>query len=929
VICETKSPVAGDLILQARVSDSNGREVAAHSDVWVAGGEAWWFQQADHDRMDVIPEKKHYEPTDIAKFQVRMPFRNATALVTVEREGVMDAFVKQLSAGEPVVEIPLKGNYAPNVFVSVLAVRGRVGDVQPTATVDLGRPAYKLGIAEINVKWQAHELKVRVVPEDTVYKVRDKARVTISVRKADGTAPPAGTEAAIAAVDEGLLELMPNKSWDLLGAMMGRRNYNVATATAQMHVVGKRHFGLKAVPTGGGGGKMVTRELFDTLLLWKPRVPLDENGEATLDIPLNDSLTSFRIVAVASGGIGYFGTGTAAIRSMQELMLFSGVAPLVREGDDFHSAFTVRNATGRAMEVEAHARIEGLRGTASAMRIQLAPGEAKEIDWGIKAPVGVGALTYNVEARESGGASDRMKVTQKVVSAVPVKTYQATVKQVSTDVSLSVERPADALPGRGGIAVLFRPKLAEGLAGVTDYMRSYPYGCMEQLASRAVALRDERRWQATMDALPSYLDSSGLVKFFPTMAEGSDILTSYILAIAHEAGWEIPAASKGRMESALIQFVEGRISRYSGLPTGSLTLRKIAAIEALSRWERAEASTLNSIVIEPNLWPTSGVIDWLNVLRRVKDIPDREARIDHAQQILRSRLNFQGTIMGFSTERSDYLWWLMVTSDANAVRFVLALLEAEQWKPDMPRLVQGALLRQKQGRWDSTVANAWGVLALEKFSKVFESVPVSGKSASKLGSRTQTVDWGLDAKGKAISFPWPAGKAAMTLNHSGPGKPWATVQSLAAIPLKEPLSSGYKIKKSWTAIERKQPGKWSRGDLVRVRLELEAQSDMTWVVVNDPIPAGATILGSGLARDSKIATEGEKQKGWAWPAFEERSFEGMRAYYEYVPKGNWTLEYTVRLNQAGTFQLPTTRVEALYAAEMFGEMPNSPVKVEP
>jgi uncharacterized protein YfaS (alpha-2-macroglobulin family) len=34
------------------------------------------------------------------------------------------------------------------------------------------------------------------------------------------------------------------------------------------------------------------------------------------------------------------------------------------------------------------------------------------------------------------------------------------------------------------------------------------------------------------------------------------------------------------------------------------------------------------------------------------------------------------------------------------------------------------------------------------------------------------------------------------------------------------------------------------------------------------------------------------------------------------------VEYTLRLNQAGKFQLPPTRVEALYAPEMFGEIPN-------
>jgi alpha-2-macroglobulin len=929
VICQAKSPIEGNVILQARVTDNEGREVIANTDVWVAGKDQWWFAQGDHDRMDVLPERKRYEPGETARFQVRMPFKQATALVTVEREGILDAFIKEISGSEPLVEIPLKGNYAPNVFVSVLAVRGRVSDVQPTAIVDLGRPAYKLGIGEINVKWQAHELKVSVIPERAVYKVRDKARVKIVALKSDGTKPPRGSEAALAVVDEGLLELMPNKSWDILPAMMGRRSYNVATSTAQMQVIGRRHFGLKAVAQGGGGGKMITRELFDTLLLWKGRVPLDENGEAIVEIPLNDSLTSFRIAAVVTGDAGLFGGGAATIRSTQELMLFSGVPPLVREGDRFKPEFTLRNATDRKMLVQASARISGLDNSPRSASVQLEPGEAKEIGWNIQVPVGSTDLIYEVEANEAGGAGDRIKITQKAVAAVPARTYQATIKPVDKNFALAVERPKDALPGRGGVNITFRPKLAESLGGVTEYMGHYPYTCMEQLTSRAVALRDEKLWRAYMDALPSYLDSAGLVKFFPQMLEGSDVLTTYMLAIAHEAGWEIPAAAKARMESALIQFVEGKIIRQSALPTADLAIRKMAAIEALARSERASPALLSSIAVNPNLWPTSGVIDWLNVLRRMKELPNREQRIKQVEQILRSRLNFQGTTMNFSTEKTDAMWWLMVSGDVNAVRLVLAVLTSEQWQADMPRVVQGALLRQRKGRWNSTVANAWGVLAMEKFSAKFESVPVSGSTVSKLGQRSRLVDWNVNDQGRVVAFDWPAGKEEVAIQHSGAGKPWATLQSIAAIPLKQPLSSGYKITRTLAPVERKQAGKWSKGDIVRVTLDVEAQTDMTWVVVDDPIPAGATILGSGLARDSQLATQSEKQKGWTWPAFQERKFEGYRAYYQYVPKGKWSLEYTLRLNQPGIFQLPGTRVEALYAAELFGELPHSSFRVDP
>ena len=154
------------------------------------------------------------------------------------------------------------------------------------------------------------------------------------------------------------------------------------------------------------------------------------------------------------------------------------------------------------------------------------------------------------------------------------------------------------------------------------------------------------------------------------------------------------------------------------------------------------------------------------------------------------------------------------------------------------------------------------------------------------------------------------------------------MQSRAAVPLAEARASGYRVTKTVTPIEARTAGRLSRGDRVRVHLDVEAQADMTWVVVDDPIPAGASHLGTGLARDSQIAA-GEKAPVENAPAFEERSFEAYRAYYSFVPKGRFSVEYVIRLNQAGEFHLPATRVEALYAPEMYGELPNAPLEVEP
>ncbi len=956
--CTIAPDVSGEIVLRASAEDDAGNTAVTSTTAWVAGADDWWFAPGNADRMDLLPEQKEYEPGEKARFQVRMPFRSATVLVTVEREGVLKSFVTRLSGRRPVIEVPMDDSYAPNVYVSVLAVRGRVAGWRAwladlvrrlglpwqleggaaTALLDLSKPAFKLGVAQIRVGWSAQRLDVKVSPSSTTYRVRDKAIVDVTVRRENGDRLPAGAEIALAAVDEGLLELRPNESWALLDAMMDERPIEVWTSTAQTQVVGKRHFGRKAVPTGGGGGRAGARELFDTLLLWRGRVKLDASGRARIEVPLNDSLTSFRIVAVANAGSQYFGTGQASIQTTQELMLHAGVPPLVREGDRYGAMFTLRNASQRKVTVRATAKIssEPIKENGSepilrlqAQTVEIAAGDARELVWQTTVPIGAESLNWVVEAVEvDGKASDALRTTQQVVAALPVRTYQATLTQLDGPFELLADRPSGAIPGRGGVSVALRPTLAGSLEGVREYMTRYPYSCLEQRISKAVALRDAVRWNAEMARLPLHLDRDGLLRYFPTESlAGSDTLTAYVLAIAEEAGYVIPDDARARMLEALKGFVAGRLLRDSVWPAPDLSIRKLAAIEALSRYGAAEASMLTSFEIEPNLWPTSAVLDWTSLLKRVSNVPRRAQRRTEARQIVRSRLNFQGTTMGFASERNDPLWWLMISGDVNSARAVLALLGEPGWREDVPRMVRGVLERQHRGRWDTTTANAWGVLATEKFSAAYESTPVTGRTTVSFGGGEREIAWPQPQEPVELEFPWPEAARALSLMHQGTGRPWALIQSRAALPLLQPVSSGYTIRRIVTPVEQRSKDAWTRGDVARITLTVDAQSDMGWVVVDDPIPSGATILGGGLGRDSALLTQGERREGWAYPAFEERRFDGYRAYYSYVPQGAFTVEYTVRLNNPGTFKLPATRVEALYAPEMFGERPNAAVEV--
>jgi uncharacterized protein YfaS (alpha-2-macroglobulin family) len=982
--CEVSLSEAGNINIIASAKDDNGHVAEAASSVWVTRQGEVWFDGENQDRIDILPEKKSYQPGEIAKFQVRMPFRYATALVAVEREGVIETQVVQLSGQDPTVSLPVKASYGPNVYVSVLAVRGRMREVPwysffkwgwkeplnwwhefreyqaPGPLVDLAKPAWKYGIAEIAVGNGGHALKVAVSADKPSYPIRSTAKVTVQVTLPDGK-PAANAEIALAAVDEALLELQPNSSWDILSAMLQRRSYGVETSTAQMQVIGKRHYGRKAIPAGGGGGKAPTRELFDTLLLWKPSVQLDANGRAQIDVPLNDALTSFRIVAVAESGIDLFGTGSTSVRSTQDVQIISGLPPLVREGDQFSAAITVRNTTTRDMSVAADARIAATgAGTASNMlpavptqKLTIPAGQSREAVWQIVVPQDLQQLSWEISAQEQGGAAvkDAIKITQRVMPAVPVTVQQASLFQLDKTASMPVMQPGGSLPGRGGLAIGLQATLGSDNEGLRRFFLNYPFSCLEQKTSRAIGLHDDALWQRLSAELPTYLDEDGLAYYFPPSGDaarhGSDTLTAYVLAISNEAGLALPQQSRDKMLDGLAAFVQGKITRDFWSPQKDLDMRKLAALEALSRYGRAQPDMLGSIQINPNLWPTSTVLDWISVLQRVPGIPERDKRMAEADQIVRSRLNYQGTRMGFSNEARDNWWWLMAGADVNAVRLFLVMQNNPAWRDDLPKVIVGAIGRQSHGHWDTTIANTWGTLALNRFAQKFEAEKVSGVTRATLEqgnapTLTQTYTWNATAAnnkaGGSMQLPWAAGATAgsgvIKLAQDGRGKPWITLQSLAAVPLKAPFSSGYRIRKTVTPVEQKQAGVYTRGDVLRIDLEVDAQTDMSWVAVTDPVPAGASLLGSGLGRDSAIAASSGERKdddpySGAMLAFEERSFEAYRSYYEYVPKGKWKMSYTVRLNNVGKFNLPPTRVEAMYAPEMFGEVPNAVLTVLP
>lgn len=961
-----------------------------------------------------------------AQLHIQAPFFPATVLLSVEREGVLQASTHRLTQASSQIELPLQAHFAPNVRIAARFVRG-LNDV-PTASAD----AAPVLTAE-------HQLAVKIAPDRFALDVRVQtdathtriapggtAQVQVTVRQRQGGKAAAGARVTLVAVDEALLALKGNPSWNVLDAMLRERFIAVSGSALDRWLRHKLRFGpqpaywppddmaraseapaalFKAEQDGANApmkaARMAaapapapammagaasadldaakesapdgnrTRSNFGSLVLWRTDVVLDAQGTARVPVTFNDSLTRWRIVALAVDGADRFGHGQTSVEVSQALQLYSGLPPLLRSGDRLTQQVTVRN-TGNAplhLEFSAVARMQRSQdasppavcdtssrqnscaaataeqdAVARGLRVQrslkLLPGQAQDVAWPVAVPEGVERLDWDIEARSAAPRErDHLQLSQRVVAALPVTVRQSTLLQIKGEASLPVSRPSDAQPDQGGVQVALSDSLVRtALQQVRHWMADYPFACLEQKASKLVAAGDAAGWNRLMQELPKYLDQNGLARYFnESTLTGSEVLTAYLLDVAQATGWAIPEAARQKMLAG-VQRAWTQADPLDWQPWRtpiSHTARQLALQATLA--SQGHLRSMEALRFHPqdlNPLPTLALVDWARTLLALPPTPDSAVALQQAAMQLRSRYDVQGTRLNWRSDDRDHWWWWMWNGDVAMARSVALIQQWQQrdasWQADLPLLIQGLIGRQQQGRWSTTVANVWGTLALQTFATSTEAGPVTGTTTLALAPSggapaTLSVNWPQPPITLLRQDAKQSNKQSDTrlqLVHQGSGAPWANVSITAAVRLQQPYHAGMQVEKTITPVEQKQPGQWSVGDVVRVTLKLQSQAELTWVAVLDPIPSGATILGRGLGRESQLAQQGQGSSGGAWPSYIERAHDSYRAYYRWVPRGTWSIDYSVRLNNAGTFELPATRTEALYAPEIFGENPN-------
>ena len=304
-------------------------------------------------------------------------------------------------------------------------------------------------------------------------------------------------------------------------------------------------------------------------------------------------------------------------------MILPGFSPIIRAGDSFDAEFTVRNASRARLRGRRRTRNRGLSLPPSPQKLELLARRRQnprlESD---RTDAVLSELRYRVDAAVADGPSDHLAVTQRVLPVVPVQNLPGDADATGKPMLQPVAMPADAIVGQGDVQVTLSPSLSAGLDGVREWMRLYPYTCLEQRVSRAVALRDPKLWDGSTADLPQYLDSDGLLKFFPDDARGQrhpHLLCALDCARGRACSSAAVRSSDGEGLERLYCGHRSFAMARCRVPTchcakSPLSRRSLGPARPTPRCSAASP-------IEPNLWPDFTVIQWWDILLRLSTCP--------------------------------------------------------------------------------------------------------------------------------------------------------------------------------------------------------------------------------------------------------------------------------------------------------------------
>jgi uncharacterized protein YfaS (alpha-2-macroglobulin family) len=992
----------GSHFVKASVKDDLGRvnEASISFYVFGDGGSAGWNFNND-DTLNLIPDKAEYAPGDVARILVQSPFLEGTGLLTVERAGIRQKSTFPIMSQSPVLEIPIGEADYPNIFVSVILTRGRVEAALKPGQVDLGKPTFRVGYLQLKVPSPKDILTVSVKADRAEYRPGEEATLELSVADYKGEAF-SDARVALVVVDAALIQLGGDESFHPETSFHAPRRLMVSSSANLGAIIGRRFWADKggdAAPAGGGGflaaDENLTRSDFRAAPYFAAETELDSEGRARATFKLPDNLTTFKVYAVATGHGRLTGTGESSFLVTKDLLLRSSLPNQATVGDEFSAAVIVTNRgknQGEARVEFASANLR-LEGGEAAQSVSVPPGESREVFFKVKAETpGEAEISF---AATMGQDSDKVLWVLSVRDANPLTTQAsfAELKGAPLDPDASAPDgpesgaapPPDGVgvfreegrmelvglpPGtdmtRGQISLSLSPTLLTNIADPLDWLRNYPFNCVEQSTSKAwgelsrlkiadrLGLAPEERAdsEARVRSQIVRLQNWSLGGGFASWPGGgyenrSAFLTAHVLDFLNDARDQGFIDGSDSFYMSVVDFLQSEVlradrsspflARFDEATRDALILAVARAVSQAGEPQEA----LMEVYFEKR--EKLDFMSLVNLARAVAAQPASKTRTAWLMDLIPLVTNKISISAGNAQIAGDYfspLLWLYGNRDLTPLA-LLALCEAAPYNELLPYLARGVV--------DATAAfDRYSTYRASTLAKALVAYALLKEGAENPDIEA-TLSWGGKdiLEGTFKSFRTPPVAADVSLAEippegqlsyevAGKGSLWATFR-LTAAPLESDLSAvtgnGLIVSRDYQVV-RPEAGQYGqtdfrRGQVVKVTVTVVTAVPRFNMVLEDWLPAGFEAIDFNY-KDADRALmaalvpdddEYENEDGWVERYFYdhmESRLGGVAVFADYVDPGVYVYSYLVRPITLGSYSVPGPIVSEMYAPENFG-----------
>jgi len=969
-------PTGGSFLVRATAQDGAFKSLTRFSFYAIGAGYTAWARY-DHNRIDLVPGRETYKPGETAQLMIQSPWERATALLTVEREGIRSHSTFALKSTQQTVSVPITAADIPNLFVSVVLIKGRSKpDGAEDDTSDPGKPAFRIGYAKLAIEDASKRLSVSVRANREEFRPAGSAKVEVQVYDAQGL--PALSEVTLWAVDYGVLSLTAFRTPDVLASVYVPKALQVMNTDNRQRIISRRVLTPKGTDEGGGGGADASvsqiRKDFRVLAFWLGSVTTDAKGHAAVDVKLPESLTTYRIMAVSGDKASRFGSAESEIRINKPVVLKAAFPRFMSRGDKafFGSVVTSQlKVPGTAIVTMRSLDPDVLQIIGETRRVvQIGAGASSEVRFDVAAnAVGRGRVQTTVRL---GGESDAFEDSIPVEVMVSPETV-ASYGEAAPDGRQPFAMPAGIVPGVGGLHLEVASTALVGLGEGARYVVEYPYGCAEQRASRAfvmavasdlgdafhlpgIDVKDLRpRVQTSLRELEKFQCPSGGFAFWPGECRSvSPYLTSYVAHV-----YQTAAALKYDVDAGMMQraydYLEKALSGEQPVNEGwwpAYTAWRSFAVKVLVEGGRNQDSNINRLY---------GYLDRMPIfaIAYLRDALLAKGEAGARPDELRRRMNNAmlpeaGSI--HVEELSDpyllYFWNSNIRSTAIALN---TLVRAGESQTVVSGIVRWLMTARTNGRWGNTQENAIAMQALVNYYRKYESVTPNFTATIRIGTqdllRETFKGRSTTAFAKDVPMAQLAARAStateLTVRRDGEGTAFY-VARLTYAPDAATLTArdnGFHVERRYAPMLDGRAGApattFNAGDLVRVTLSFDLPKERRFVAVTDPVPAGFEPVESWFATTAadvvKTSDEDRPDDGESveWDIWRRGTFDHVERHDDRVllfatrlSEGHHDFTYVVRATTAGTFQAAPARAEQMYEPEIFGRTATQPVEVK-